>query len=178
MSAIRPATADDAAACVDVYNYYVLHTTATAQEKTATVSDFQALISKGDTGPLPFLVSVDAHGKPLGYCYCDLLKNRGGYRHTYEISIYVAHEAAGQGIGNALMTALLAAAQNTIVYKLVAIISLPNPVSVALHEKFGFVHCGTIPGAIIKLNQWIDAGYWMLDLKNGYNTPILDRKNV
>lgn len=169
MSTIRSATEKDAAACAALYKYYIQNSIATAQEKPWTRDDFQALIAKSAGSPLPFLVAIGDSGDILGYCYGSLLKNRCGYRHTYEISIYVAHGATGQGIGNALMSARLAATQNTPAYKLVAIISLPNPVSIALHEKFGFVYCGTLPGAVRKFNKWIDVGYWMLDVQK--NSP-------
>jgi L-amino acid N-acyltransferase YncA len=38
--------------------------------------------------------------------------------------------------------------------------SLPNPGSVALHEKLGFRHLGTFHQVGYKQGRWVDVGYW------------------
>ena len=40
------------------------------------------------------------------------------------------------------------------------VIALPNPASVALHEKFGMERVGLFKGIGVKFGQWIDVGYW------------------
>jgi phosphinothricin acetyltransferase len=40
------------------------------------------------------------------------------------------------------------------------VIALPNPASVALHEKFGMERVGLFKGIGIKFGQRIDVGYW------------------
>jgi phosphinothricin acetyltransferase len=47
---------------------------------------------------------------------------------------------------------------------IVAGIALPNPASVALHEKHGFVLSGIERGVGYKLGQWVDVGRWQRDL--------------
>jgi L-amino acid N-acyltransferase YncA len=42
----------------------------------------------------------------------------------------------------------------------IAGISLPNPVSVALHEKFGMEKVGHFKEVGFEFNKWIDVGYW------------------
>lgn len=163
---IRPAVPADAAAVAALYNHYVLHSRATLQSVPAQAADFAQAIRKA-----LFLVATDAANTVLGYCSADVMKSRCGYAHTYELSIYVAAHATGGGIGKALMAAFVHAAQDTPAYKLVAVIGLPNPASIALHEQFGFVHCGTLPAAGWKFNQWHDVGYWLLQLKDGNPPP-------
>jgi len=41
-------------------------------------------------------------------------------------------------------------------------ISLPNPASIALHEKLGFEKIGQFKQVGRKFDQWIDVGYWEL----------------
>lgn len=161
---IRAAQPDDAAAITGLYNYYVENTTATFQHEPLGEADFREQIAAADDRR-PFLVGL-ADDQLIGYCYADVFKSRCGYRYTYESSIYVAPAAAGQGAGKALMRALIAALQATPAYRLVAIISLPNPASVALHEHLGFVHAGTLPAVGWKFGKWIDSGYWVLRLKD------------
>ena len=43
-------------------------------------------------------------------------------------------------------------------------ISLPNPASVALHEKLGFVPIGRFREVGFKQGRWVDVGYWELTL--------------
>lgn len=46
----------------------------------------------------------------------------------------------------------------------VAALGLPNDLSVRLHERFGFKHVGTFTESGKKFDQWIDVGFWELDL--------------
>ncbi|EQD52933.1 phosphinothricin N-acetyltransferase, partial [mine drainage metagenome] len=41
-------------------------------------------------------------------------------------------------------------------------IALPNPASVALHEKLGFVRAGHFHEIGLKFGRWVDVGYWEL----------------
>ena len=47
----------------------------------------------------------------------------------------------------------------------VAVISLPNPASVALHEKCGFVASGVLHGVGWKFGTACDVGFWLAHLK-------------
>ncbi|HDR8150809.1 TPA: N-acetyltransferase, partial [Bacillus cereus] len=43
--------------------------------------------------------------------------------------------------------------------------------SIALHQKYGFVHAGTIKQAGYKFNKWLDLAFYQLEL-NGPENPI------
>ena len=43
-------------------------------------------------------------------------------------------------------------------------IALPNPASVALHEKLGFERVGAYRGTGFKQGEWLDVGLWQRDL--------------
>jgi L-amino acid N-acyltransferase YncA len=45
-------------------------------------------------------------------------------------------------------------------------ISLPNPASVALHEKVGMKKVAHFPNVGFKFGKWLDVGYWQLHLRN------------
>ena len=49
---------------------------------------------------------------------------------------------------------------------LVAGIDASNKGSIKLHEKFGFIHSGTIKHAGYKFDQWLDLAFYQLDLYN------------
>ena len=40
--------------------------------------------------------------------------------------------------------------------------ALPNPASVALHEKLGFSKIGQFSEVGFKFGQWVDVAYWQL----------------
>jgi L-amino acid N-acyltransferase YncA len=63
---------------------------------------------------------------------------RNVYAGVAEVSIYVAAAQRGHGIGNALMSALIAASEQAGVWTLQASIFPENVASVALHVKYGF----------------------------------------
>jgi L-amino acid N-acyltransferase YncA len=43
-------------------------------------------------------------------------------------------------------------------------IALPNPASIALHEKLGFKKVAHFTEVGWKLDRWVDVGYWQLTL--------------
>ena len=57
----------------------------------------------------------------------------------------------------------------------IAAIALPNPVSVALHERLGFVSAGTYRGVGFKLGEWVDVSLWQRDLAPRTASPTEPR---
>ena len=101
---IRPVQLSDAAAIRAIYQPYVTETAITFEVDVPTVQEFESRITK--TLPqFPYLVA-EVDGKVVGYAYASTYYARAAYDWTTELSIYVAKEARGQGIGSALYTAL------------------------------------------------------------------------
>lgn len=70
---------------------------------------------------------------------------REGYRITAEISVYVAPEARGKGLGGRLVNFILESAPKFGVKNVVALIFSSNAASLNLFAKFGFTHWGELP---------------------------------
>lgn len=70
---------------------------------------------------------------------------REGYRITAEISVYVAPEARGKGLGGRLVKFILESAPEFGLKNIVALIFSSNAASLKLFEKFGFAHWGELP---------------------------------
>ncbi|MEJ2628842.1 MAG: GNAT family N-acetyltransferase, partial [bacterium] len=47
-------------------------------------------------------------------------------------------------------------------HSVIGIIALPNPASIALHEKLGFEKVAHFKQVGRKFGKWIDVGYWEL----------------
>jgi L-amino acid N-acyltransferase YncA len=45
-------------------------------------------------------------------------------------------------------------------------IALPNPSSIALHEKLGFRQVARFVEVGFKFGRWIDVGYWQFQLND------------
>jgi L-amino acid N-acyltransferase YncA len=86
---------------------------------------------------------------------------RGIYNDYVGNTIYLARDQVGKGKGRPLYEALIAALRSGSSHSIIAGIALPNPASVALHEKMGFEKVGQFKEVGRKFDQWIDVGYWM-----------------
>jgi L-amino acid N-acyltransferase YncA len=74
----------------------------------------------------------------LGWAALGRGSAREVYRGVAEISIYVGPEHAGQGVGRALLSALIEASERAGFWTLDAGIFPENAASIALHESCGF----------------------------------------
>ena len=157
---IRNAAAQDAPQICDIYNHYVRTTVITFEQQPVSVPEMQARI-ENTVAAYPWLVA-EREGSLLGYAYATRWRSRAAYDHTVESTVYVADAARGSGIGRPLYIALLDALRRQAVHAVVGCIALPNPGSVALHEKCGFEKVGHFPQVGRKFGQWIDVGFWQV----------------
>lgn len=161
---IRNATASDAKAITDIYNYYLKNTVITFEEEILTNDVLQKRIESVQQLGLPWIV-LEQQSSVVGYAYASKWKERSAYRFTVEISVYLHHQAQGKGVGSLLYSALISQLKEIGVQSVIGGITLPNPPSVALHEKMGMKKVAHFEKVGFKFNQWLDVGYWQLNLK-------------
>lgn len=95
----------------------------------------------------------------LGWAALSPVSSRACYRGVAEVSVYVAPDASGCGVGTALLTALTAASEQAGLWTLQAGIFAHNHASIAVHEKCDFRLVGLRP-RLAKLNdKWIDIAF-------------------
>ena len=159
-SMIRLAVTSDAEAIAAIYRPYVEGTHFTFEELPPDGAEIVARMAN----PIhPWLVA-EADGQVVGYASTSPMRNRGAYRWSVETGIYLAANAQGRGIGRQLLAAHLELLERQGFATAIAGIALPNPASVALHEKLGFTLSGIERGVGFKLGQWVDVGRWQRDL--------------
>ncbi|MGQ0430004.1 MAG: arsinothricin resistance N-acetyltransferase ArsN1 family B [Gammaproteobacteria bacterium] len=160
--ATREVRAKDAPRIAAIYNHYVRETVVTFEEEPVADAEMTRRIAETAAAYL-WLVWEDG-GEVAAYAYASSWKRRSAYRHSAECTIYVAPERTGRGIGRALYPALVAAMRGRGLHAAIGGISLPNPASIALHEKLGFLPIGCFRQVGFKFGQWVDVGYWELIL--------------
>jgi phosphinothricin acetyltransferase len=134
-----------------------------------TLAEMRGRIDAG-AASLPWLVCERA-GALLGYAYAGAHRMRAAYRWSVETSVYVAARAQRHGVARALCTSLVAILGLQGYRNLYAIITLPNPASVALHEALGFEPIGVHRGAGYKLGAWHDVGWWQRRIGEDVSNP-------
>jgi phosphinothricin acetyltransferase len=162
---VRAATLDDLEALTEIYNHYVRNTPITFDVQPFTVDQRRAWFEDHRlTGRYRLLVAVDEAGARLGYATSSRWRPKAAYETTVETSVYCHPESRGRGCGRALYAALFDCLAREDVRTAVAGISLPNPASIALHERFGFRPVGTFHGVGRKFGKYWDVAWFERDL--------------
>jgi phosphinothricin acetyltransferase len=154
---IRPAELADLPEMQAIYAHHVLHGAGSFEEVPPTVEEmtarFVAVAGRGGC----WLVAADATGV-LGYAYYTQYKNRSAYRFTAEDSVYVRDDVRGQGVGKALVAALIEHATAHGFRQMVAVIGdTENTGSIGLHASLGFARVGQLRAVGWKFGRWLDS---------------------
>ena len=134
---IRLAAIDDLPRIVEIYNQSIAGKQATADLQPVSVADRQAWFD-AHTGNRPLVVAQNSLDEIVGWGSLSDLYARPAYHISTEISIYVADEAKGQGVGKALVNYLIEVAPSCGVQQVVALIFAHNTPSLAMFGKLGF----------------------------------------
>ena len=162
---IRPAKPADCETLAEIYNYYIRHTAITFEEDALDAEQMSVRLQRvGELG-LPWLVAEEGDAI-VGYAYANRWRERSAYRFSVESTVYLAPGASGNGCGSRLYSALFEQLRVLGVHAVIGGITLPNPASVALHEKMGMQKVAEFPEVGFKQGQWLDVGYWQLNFQH------------
>jgi phosphinothricin acetyltransferase len=135
---VRPAVEHDLEALNDMYNQYVKDTHFTFDLEPMTIEARREWFTHyGPAGRHRLLVAASAD-TVVGYACTSEWRTRPAYETSVETSVYLAPDAVGRGGGTRLYEELFKSLEGEDVHRAYAGIALPNPASVALHERFGF----------------------------------------
>lgn len=158
---VREAQDSDVPAILEIYNPYITRTAVSFEEEPVTEPEIRRRIEEVQSYALPWLCA-ELDGRLAGYAYATRWRERSAYRFTAETTIYLAEGFLGRGIGNRLYSALLDRVHAAGMHQVMAVITLPNPASVRLHEKLGYVKVAHFSQVGYKFDRWLDVGYWQL----------------
>ena len=160
---IRNVQLSDAKKIAEIYNPYIKDTIITFEEELVTEQDIAKRIEYVTAKNFPYIV-YEENGNVVGYAYVSNWRSRSAYDITLETSVYVDGKAQAKGLGSILYAELINKAREINVHSLIGVISLPNPVSQKLHQKFNFTLVGNFKESGLKFNKLIDVEFWQLIL--------------
>lgn len=170
MVKLRIATKEDGAALAAIYAYYVENTAVTFEYVAPSAEEFGERIAH-KLEKYPYIVAEE-NGRAVGYAYADMYRERAAFNWSCELSVYVDKNETGKGTGKLLYNALIAILKLQGFVSVVASITYPNDPSVALHEKMGFSHLGTMHDIGYKFGRWLDL-MWFEKRISDVNTPAM-----
>lgn len=159
--------ASHADAILDILNEAIAHSTALYDYQPRPPESMVAWFDAKAAGGFPVIGAI-ADERLLGFASYGTFRAWPAYKYSVEHSIYVRSDHRGRGVGLALMQQLIAAARQQQYHLMVGGIDVNNTASIALHEKLGFSHAGTIRQAAYKFGRWLDLGFYQLTL----DTPL------
>lgn len=163
-TAIRPAVTQDYHPIATIYNHYIEHTVITFEEQPIDAVEIAQRVEKVNRSGLPWLVAEE-NERIIGYAYASQWHPRSAYRHTVEVSAYLDPQFTARGWGKRLYQELFRILKDQKVHVAIGGITLPNPASEALHQKFGMRQVAHYREVGLKFGQWLDVGYWQTKLK-------------
>ena len=161
---IRPATEKDLPEILEIYGPYVLNTTHSFEYTVPSLEEFTHRFQT-ITRQFPWLVWEEA-GKVTGYAYGSAPFERAAYRWCAEVSIYLAPEFQGKGIGKklyAVLEAILACQGYRLAY---SIVTAENTGSLAFHKAVGYEFLAEFPACGYKFGAWHGITWLQKSLKS------------
>jgi L-amino acid N-acyltransferase YncA len=152
---LKELTENDLPFVKEVYDHYILHSTATFHLTPITLEELSSFIPIGH--PVYKSYIIYAGGQPCGYCYIARYKNREAYDRTAEVTLYLHPERKGKGIGKEAMKLMERYARLNHIYVLIGIISGDNTESIQFFTRCGFEQCGHLKQVGKKFGKLIDS---------------------
>lgn len=152
---IRPATAADLPAILAIYNDAVLNTTASYDLEPSSLEQRAAWFEERARQGFPVIVA-ESGGEVIAFGTYGKFREKPGYRHTVEHTIYVASGRRGRGVGRAMLTELIALARAQGKHAMIGGIDSENAGSLRFHLALGFVEVARFRQVGHKFGRWLD----------------------
>ncbi|MDR3636627.1 MAG: GNAT family N-acetyltransferase [Isosphaeraceae bacterium] len=167
---VRHAVAEDMPVICEIVNYFIKNSWVNFRTRPQTSQEWTSDWER-HRERYPWLVAT-RQDEVIGVAYAAPFKPREAYDWCVEVTVYVSHEIHRRGVGKTLYRHLIPILQDQGYRTMVAVIGLPNPNSVALHEAFGFEHAGTLRRVGYKFDEWHDVGFWQRTVVSDGGRPL------
>ncbi|MDJ0508630.1 MAG: GNAT family N-acetyltransferase [Crocosphaera sp.] len=144
MQQIRRAKLEDLEQIVKIYNTSIPSRIATGDLQKITVESRLKWFQERDDKTYPIWV-IDSNNKVIGWISLQHFYGRPAYKSTAEISLYIAEEYRGQGIGQKLLEYVIEESPKLGLKNLLGFIFAHNQPSLNLFKKNNFQQWGYLP---------------------------------
>mgnify|MGYP003494010999 FL=1 len=152
---IRNYKTEDCPAILEIINDQILNGVALYDYQPRTLAQQLAIFEDKLQKGFPIIVA-EMNNEVVGFGYYSEFRFREAYKFTVEHSVYANKNHIGKGIGNVLLTELIALAKNQGLHTMIGVIDSENESSIAFHEKFGFEKA-FIKESGFKFNRWLHS---------------------
>jgi phosphinothricin acetyltransferase len=141
-------------AVLDIYNYYVLNSTATFHIEPLSLNEMKEIALSKEKRFCSFVIIKD--GVIIGYTLLAHYKKRGAYDKTAEITMYLKPGSEGKGVGSEALRFLEEEAKKNDFHTLLGIICGENTASIRMVEKAGYTKCAHYKEVGVKFGRYLD----------------------
>ena len=151
----NPITKENIPFALEIYNWYVLNSTATFHLEAIPQKELERMVSIGHDKYQSFVILFD--NEICGFCYLSQFRYKEAYDKSAEITLYLKQSYLGKGIGKTTLSYLENIAKGNNINNLVAVITEENIGSIALFEKQGYFKVGHLKNIGEKFGKAIDV---------------------
>lgn len=155
MLKLKPLIHSDFDFVKEVYDHYILNSTATFHTEKITIDELKEAILTDHPIYKSFLIQND--DVVCGFCYISQYKKRQAYDRTAEVTVYLHPDFHGKGIGVRTLKMLEDEAMKVKLSVLMGIITGENDASIRLFEKCGYEKCAHFKQVGEKFGRVLDV---------------------
>lgn len=145
---------------LEIFNEAIVNSTALYDYKPRAPESMAPWFATKRSHGFPVLGIEDESGRLMGFASYGTFRAWPAYKYSVEHSIYIHRDHRGAGLGRRLLQALIEAAGERDVHTMIGGIDATNAASIALHQRLGFTHAGTIREAGFKFGRWLDLAFY------------------
>ena len=139
----------------EIYNHYVLHTTATFHDHPIAIEEMKELVFFDNPKYKTFVITDD--NNICGYAILTQFKKREAYDGTAEVTVYLKPDYIRKGLGSLAVKYIEDIAKNSNIHVLVAIICGENHKSIKLFERNDYFKCAHYKEVGKKFGKLLDV---------------------
>ena len=153
---IRKYKTEDCPAILEIINDQILNGVALYDYQPRTLAQQIAILEDKLQKGFPVIVA-ELDNEVVGFGFYSEFRFREAYKFTVEHSLYANKNYIGKGIGNLLLTELIALAKQQGLHTMIGVIDSENENSITFHEKFGFEKAGFLKETGYKFDRWLHS---------------------
>ncbi len=142
----------------EIANHWIATSTATFHEEPLSPEEFAADVAV-HASERHGCFGIRVGGALAGYLVVSAFKGRCAYRDSAEVSVYLAPELAGRGLGRQAIAYAVEHARAHEMHALLAVICTENQASLAAFARAGFEEVGRLREVGRKFGRLLDVAY-------------------